>query len=108
MLKIEFETRGVNFQAIGAAARKEHVYNLFPVTEILVSNGENQMAVILWLLGFSEDVNTNNNKDHIYTGKLFQQNEFAAINQGPVEKAAHFFTMSLKPTSLHLCFPPFF
>ena len=25
-----------------------------------------------------------NNKDHIYTGKLAQQNEFAAINQGPV------------------------
>ena len=26
----------------------------------------------------------NNNKDHIYTGKLAQQNEFAAMNQGPV------------------------
>ena len=28
--------------------------------------------------------NNNNNKDYIYTGKLVQQNEFAAINQGPV------------------------
>ena len=27
---------------------------------------------------------TNNNKGHIYTGKFVQQNEFAAINQGPV------------------------
>ena len=26
----------------------------------------------------------NDDKDHIYTGKLVQQNEFAAINQGPV------------------------
>ena len=28
--------------------------------------------------------NDNNNKDHIYIGKLVQQNEFASINQGPV------------------------
>ena len=28
--------------------------------------------------------NNNNNKDHIYADKLFQQNEFAASNQGPV------------------------
>ena len=32
------------------------------------------------------DNHSNNNKDHIYTGKLFQQNEFAAINQGPVSE----------------------
>ena len=34
--------------------------------------------------------NNNNNKDHIYTGKLVQQNEFAAINQGPVKTARDF------------------
>ena len=32
----------------------------------------------------SNNDNNNNNKGHIYTGKLVQQNEFAAINQGPV------------------------
>ena len=29
--------------------------------------------------------NKNNNNNHIYTGTLVQQNEFAAINQGPVD-----------------------
>ena len=28
--------------------------------------------------------NNDDNKDHIYTGKLVQQNEFAAINQEPL------------------------
>ena len=37
--------------------------------------------------GFEVAITNNdndNNEDHIYTGKLVQQNEFAAINQGPV------------------------
>ena len=31
-----------------------------------------------------EKLNNNNDKDHIDTGKRVQKNEFAAINQGPV------------------------
>ena len=48
------------------------------------------------------DNNNNNNKDHVYTGKLVQQNEFAAINQGPANLIPRIRNLQQNSLKVHL------